>query len=310
MTIRDYFAAAAGLVLGVSCPAAAQEALVLSPSGPWNVEYAPESCVLARAFGPADAPVYFRMEQFEPGPHFEVQLVGSPIRSNKVSEDVQVSFAEELDPIMTPALFGRTDKKVPAFSFLMSLREAAGGDPGDGSDLTPAELAALEDFRVAAARGGDVVVLKTGALGPGFTALKVCMNKLLTQWGVDPAKHQELSQRVQPINADRWIRADDYPKGGLHAGESASIHFRVSVGRDGKVEDCAVQSATQGADFARRTCTLISRRAKFDPALDTEGKPVPSYYVNTIRWLMRRQDPGDKMSSQVFDDLQPAGRVY
>jgi hypothetical protein len=310
--IRDILAGAAVLALAASSPATAGEPVVLTPSGAWNVEYARESCILARAFKWDNAPVYFRMEQYEPGAQFEVSLVRSPLSSRKVTEDVQVRFGEDpnIEPITAAALFGETDDNVPALSFLLNLRQAAGGDPSDETELTPAEIAGLADLRVALVRGGDEVVFKTGPLTQALGAMRVCMDKLLTQWGIDPAKQTGLSQRVQPINSERWIRPDDYPKGGLHAGRSASVHFRVTVNQNGLVEDCAIQSATEGADFARRTCAVISRRAKFQPALDEDGKPVPSYYVNTIRWLMRLDDRGARISSQVFDDVSRGGRAF
>ncbi len=39
--------------------------------------------------------------------------------------------------------------------------------------------------------------------------------------------------------------------------------------------------------FDDATCAALMRRVRFTPALDAKGQPVPSFYLNTVRWIMR-----------------------
>jgi TonB family protein len=304
MGIRRSLSAAALLLLSFSAAASAHEPIVLMPSSPWNVEHAPDSCVLARAFGPAAATVYLRLEQFEPGAQVEVSLVGSPLRSRKLVEHIQVAFGDGLRPITSTALFGESNEGKPALNFLLSLREAAGGDPANLAELTLAEVNALTELRFALLKDTRPLVLKTGKMNHAFPALKQCMDKLLTDWGINPDKLRSLSRRAEPLNPGRWLRPEDYPKGAIHAGRSASVHFRVTVEQDGRVSKCSIQNATEGRDFARRTCSVISRRARFQPALDANGRPVSSFYANTVRWIMSKAESrGVRLAEEMFDDL-------
>ena len=306
MTIRDCAAAVVVLALSGAQPAFAQDSTPLVPNSPWNVEYSQDSCVLARAFGAQEAPVYLRLEQFEPGTHFEVSLVGSPLRSRAPAGDLEVTLGGQAgnEPILVSALFGKAKDDTPALNFLLDLRATSDGSQTDLGELTPAEFSMLSELRIALKDDGRHVVLKPNGLNEALGAMKTCMNELLTHWGIDPAKQRSLTQRAEPIDAGKWIKPEDYPREGLQAGRSANVHFRLTVDPTGRVSDCTIQGATEGRSFARRTCDVIRRRARFQPALDAERKPVTSYYVNTIRWMMRADDQRIRLSEQVFEDIR------
>ncbi len=62
------------------------------------------------------------------------------------------------------------------------------------------------------------------------------------------------------------------------------VRFRLDVDETGNVAGCRVLYRTNPDEFADLSCKLISKRAKFAPALDAKGKPVKSYYISQIRW--------------------------
>ena len=49
---------------------------------------------------------------------------------------------------------------------------------------------------------------------------------------------------------------------------------------------CRVLYRTNPDEFADLTCALISKRARFAPALDAKGTPVKSFYISNVRWVM------------------------
>jgi protein TonB len=69
-------------------------------------------------------------------------------------------------------------------------------------------------------------------------------------------------------------------------GANGLVRFRLDVDPEGHVGACHVLKSIQSPDFEKITCDLIRKRARFKPALDASGKPTPSYYVNTVKWVM------------------------
>jgi len=59
----------------------------------------------------------------------------------------------------------------------------------------------------------------------------------------------------------------------------------VTVGTDGRVVDCTITSSSGSPDLDAATCTNVTRRARFKPALEN-GQPVQATYSNRIRWVI------------------------
>jgi hypothetical protein len=69
-------------------------------------------------------------------------------------------------------------------------------------------------------------------------------------------------------------------------GFNGIVQFRLDVDAAGKITGCHVLHRTKPDLFADLTCRSITRRAKLEPALDAEGKPVRSFSVHKVLWIM------------------------
>jgi hypothetical protein len=72
----------------------------------------------------------------------------------------------------------------------------------------------------------------------------------------------------------------------LSAGQPAIVEFRLSVSADGVPTSCHIQLTTRPKEFDAAVCDSLMRRARFTPALDAEGKPLISYYLNTVKFAL------------------------
>jgi len=72
----------------------------------------------------------------------------------------------------------------------------------------------------------------------------------------------------------------------LYAGQSAIVEFRMIVSDDGSPASCHIQSTTRPKEFDKAVCGSLMKRARFKPALDADGKPLASYYRNTVRFAI------------------------
>lgn len=54
----------------------------------------------------------------------------------------------------------------------------------------------------------------------------------------------------------------------------------------GNTNACSIQSAIAKGDFAKVTCDLLKRRARFEPARNAKNESVASYFVGKVLWRM------------------------
>jgi TonB family protein len=145
--------------------------------------------------------------------------------------------------------------------------------------------------RFAAARtvrfeaGGRVIVdLPIPSADQAVAALRACNDDLLRSWGIDPAL-QATWQRL-PRHVSGSISSDDYPPAAQRARQTGTVVVRYAVGTDGKVNDCVVLVSSSSRHLDSATCRLVTRRMRFEPALDAEGRPVSALLVRTVRWSL------------------------
>ncbi|MES2444146.1 MAG: energy transducer TonB [Pseudomonadota bacterium] len=92
------------------------------------------------------------------------------------------------------------------------------------------------------------------------------------------------------LDASRTIVTnDDYPSSALRREEQGTVAVRLTISAKGLVSDCAVVGSSGSAILDMTTCSLLSQRAQFDPALDADGRPTEDSAVKRWRWEI----PGD-----------------
>ena len=272
-------------------PQAAQAAdKVLEPSDKWVLNYADDSCRLARAFGKDDDKVVLVLDQFMPAGMFDLSLIGK--RLGRFAEN-RVSLSATFGPGLPTgefhdAITGTVGPDKTAILMIGS-RDLLNRRPVKGASeevfaTTTEQEAAVTELHIAAS--SVRLKLHTGSMASPLAAMRTCISDLVKTWGLDAAQQESLSSRPVPTTSPtKWLTSPDYPKGPLAIGASAIIRFRVMVSAEGVPTKCAIQQATSSPEFTKLTCDLLVKRARFSPALDRDGKPVASFYTNSVRWL-------------------------
>jgi TonB family protein len=85
-------------------------------------------------------------------------------------------------------------------------------------------------------------------------------------------------------NPGSWVTTNDYPVRSLRTESEGVSSFRLTIGTDGRVTGCQITGSNGDPDLDLATCTNVTRRARFQPALDRQGNPVEGYYSNRVRW--------------------------
>jgi len=84
----------------------------------------------------------------------------------------------------------------------------------------------------------------------------------------------------------RLFTSDDYPAAAMDSDQQGLVDAEMNVGVDGRVTACRIVGSSDSASLDRATCSIIQRRARFSPARDAAGSPVPGYWRQRVRWEM------------------------
>ena len=293
--IRNLFAAFCSLALAAQTAAKSNnEPLQLKASSPWNVDYADDRCRLMRLFGEGDEKVFAIFDRYGTGERFRMTIAGKPVQTAKDNGEATVQFGPGENE-QRLAFFKGSLGEYPALVFQSQIRVA----PPSLAELTAIDKRKSDDWielsPVGSEREGAIrnltigkplrrsVIMNTGSMRKSFEALNTCVDNLMESWGIDVEKHKTLTRETKPEeNPGDWVVSEDYPLNMLFAGQPAIVEFRLSVGIDGKPTACHIQSTTRPKAFDDAVCKSVMRRAHLIPALDREGKPIASFYRNTV----------------------------
>jgi protein TonB len=77
---------------------------------------------------------------------------------------------------------------------------------------------------------------------------------------------------------------DDYPAEALRREEQGTVAFMLAINRHGRVRRCTIVTGSGSEALDRRTCRILKRRARFEPARDARGGRVADTTTCRIRW--------------------------
>jgi hypothetical protein len=283
MSVPAIALALAASSVGAQTPA---EPLEMEPSSSWVADYADDSCALIRDFHAGDDKVTLQLRQFGPGEKFEVSVVSRTL--SRTSQAPRVRFEPDESFFEPSSSFFLDKGDLHGVQYVDSLRPATLKPPGElEPDWPESERQARErtitGLSVAASFERDLV-LRTGRMDRPISAIRTCLDDLLTQLGVDPALQRMLSRQPKPIDLRRWSQKvqEAYPIDMVRAGRNALVHIRLIVGADGKPVSCIPDNHSAETSFGESACQTSMRYARFEPALDANGAPVASLYTTML----------------------------
>jgi TonB family protein len=276
----------AGAFLFGSAALAKDEPLALKQSDKWVANFDTESCQLITVFGEGDKKVLVRFSRYTPGDTFALDLFGKPFWSDANHNKVSIQFGPNGSLSERSSTNGKNGKMPMMMlgyaDFLGRKWDAATPNP----PVTPADESAIRwlDVKVV---GRKPLRLETGSMGRPMQVMRACIVDLYKSWGFDLEAMNTYRRSATPLGSPgNWLRSDDYPSAMVRAGGQGLVRFRLTVDEAGNVSSCHIQQRTNPDEFADLSCKLITKRAKFSPALDASGKPVASLYTNMVRWTM------------------------
>jgi protein TonB len=96
-----------------------------------------------------------------------------------------------------------------------------------------------------------------------------------------PPQQANPTPKGRPQN---WVTNNDYPSRALREEEQGTTRFSVSVNTEGRVASCTVTGSSGHDDLDQAVCRLITSRARFNPAKDSNGQPMTGTWASSFRW--------------------------
>ncbi len=93
-----------------------------------------------------------------------------------------------------------------------------------------------------------------------------------------------VAQKAVKITGD-IVSARDYPRESREAREGANVVLALTVGTDGRVKNCMVVRPSPDPQADAITCRLATKRFRFRPALDQNGRPIESTFGWRQSWF-------------------------
>lgn len=82
------------------------------------------------------------------------------------------------------------------------------------------------------------------------------------------------------------VRVDDYPSHSMINEEFGVVSVVLHISAEGKVASCDVTERSGFETLDKATCSLIRKRARFDPAKDANGSVIAGEYRMATAWSL------------------------
>lgn len=96
-----------------------------------------------------------------------------------------------------------------------------------------------------------------------------------------------------PINQpQRWITSKDYPASSRRAKHDGVVGFKLEIGADGSVTDCAIVQSSGHVMLDKGTCDLLMERAQVQACTGPQRRGDPGQLVQPLPldFTLRSQD--------------------
>ena len=231
------------------------------PPGQWAVDYAKDVCILSRD-GIAGEP-------------------GVAIRT--------APFANEHDLLVYLPRTGEKERSIKGWLSIDSgtpgtERWISIGEPGRARKLIDTristdELAAIataKSIRLSSNNRLDVTVTLP-TIAKAMAALKACEVELASRWGVAPLDMMRWARTARSESDLRSLFwSDDRRKSVMLR---RPVRALLNIDERGAVTGCTITQSSRVSWVDIRFCEMLRTDAKFRPAVDANGTPMPSNYV-------------------------------
>lgn len=260
----------AAVLAAVAMETATTISAPLEPSGPWTVEVSEGLCLVGRTYGPNQQQPILGFRQAPNAEDFEIGLWLNDI-SKKGSYGTAQLILDHGEPIEAGYSAGPVAIKGLYLIWIATKRAQLDA------------LSAAKAMRVTA--GNFQAEFNLRNVKGALKALEDCERNQLISWGMDPAVLASIESPPRG-NLARFFTSADYPIDAIGTNKKGTTSVRFMVAIDGRVSSCKVVASSGSPLLDAKSCQVITRRARLEPARTKLGEPVASVTFARVRWEM------------------------
>jgi TonB family protein len=243
-------------------------AVLRQPTAQWHVDYDEAQCVAARNYGSEEKPLILALK---PSPNGTVMRI-LVIRKGSA----------EAEQTPTTLSLGATRKK----THLLSYSDDKNHFRVVSINVPMSEFKANISMPSISIAGGPVnESFAITDLAAAQTELDKCLADLQDYWNIGPQHQQRIGYVASP-KAPLWslFSPSDYPGIALFHNQQGKVTMTFLVDEKGGVADCSVDETSGIPALDTMSCYVIKSRARFQPALGKNAKPIRSAYTERVVW--------------------------
>lgn len=264
-----------GAALGFACivclaSTGAAEGAPLQPTSKWNLDYGDTDCIALREYGDEANPITLAIRSVPSGETYEI-LVGRKRYGPEFAEEFEGSVDFGSGGIKAWLLHhGSKKAKLTLDRFRIK-----------SADMAQARTSKAVTLH---SKGGSDVTFSLSNMSALLKGLDDCTADLRRYWNDGGEKDGRITV---PSKGDvRKVFTDnDYPSEAMNRRQEGTAQFFLMIDQTGKVAACHVLKASGIPALDGMGCSVIRDRAKFSPAVDSNGKPARSTYITPpVSW--------------------------
>ena len=261
-------AAAFAIPFAHAAAAAASPPPLMAPTGPWNVEFADKTCLLSRPYGK----------------NRTTQLILKPAM---LGESLEIIVTRAKTPIVDSE-HGRA---------VLSI----GGTPSSAESYFRAystvksrllrvwikedaiALSAVRGTLQIDARPEGRYAFAVPGIDQARPVLSKCLDQLRAAYKISSTELAAIATKPDATPA-AVFSTNDYPLQAVKEGKVGTVGVLIWVEADGRVSTCEVIESSAAPILEKTTCNVLTKRAKFTPAKDAEGRAIRAPSFSRVRW--------------------------
>ena len=250
-----------------SVPASSSDRILTAgPTSVWHASLENEACFLKRSYTVNGNDLTLEISQNVPHQYYEISISSKTLRKNRL--DPQTQFGTTAEP---------TRHK--------NWTRLSGGYWSGFKVTVPKEYFTLsnevsEEVPLTITRGFDTDFHIPLDLRDPMAVMNECIDTLVASRGLDPEVERNLSRRIIAPKSYRFMSSilRKFPNNDTTSA-SRTFGMRLIVGAEGSPIGCNVLDELGESEFEAFACGHAQEHARFEPALDQDGEPVPSFVI-------------------------------
>jgi len=124
---------------------------------------------------------------------------------------------------------------------------------------------------------------------------------------VPTAASAQPARRAEPLQPlVQLISNSDYPVDAIMRDAEGRTRFELAIDQQGMPYACRILEPAKEPSLNRVTCDIFMARARFRPAVDASGRPVPDTYESVVEWRL----PEEVADLTPFEPSRTVVRAY